>query len=152
ATRPLPPARGDKRTQSGRREFVIAKTEEQAGDELWLEWNGRWHRWILRPDRKKERRWIALPAGDFSTAAPLKGATFEERGTYELIEGSDAQRRFDLWFTGKALDGEWILEKIAHRSWTSARPRCLHHSPLRHRVRIVERDVLQRVIPPRRAA
>jgi len=100
---------------------VIAKTEH-AGDELWLEWNGRWHRWILRPDREKERRLIALPAGDFSTVAPLKRATFEERGTYELIEGSDAQRRFDLWFTGKALDGEWILRKVVadeeHRSWS----------------------------------
>ena len=54
-----------------------------AGDELSLEMGGRWQRF------------------------PLKG--FRDRGIYELIEGSDAQQRFDLWFTGDTLRGEWIL-------------------------------------------
>jgi len=119
--RPIAPARGDKRTQSGRRDFVIAKTE-QAGDELWLEIDGRWHRWILRPDRERKRRLIAVPAGDFPVDTKLRRVKFEERGKYELIEGSDEQRRFDLWFSGSALNGEWILQKIvaddAHRSWS----------------------------------
>ena len=45
----------------------------------------------------------------------------EDIGTYELIEGSYERRRFDLWFSGHVLNGEWILEKISagekHRSW-----------------------------------
>lgn len=36
-------------------------------------------------------------------------------------KGSEQQRRFDLWFSGKTLNGEWVLQKIEegdqHRSW-----------------------------------
>jgi len=85
------------------------------GDELWLESNRRWQRWILRPDR------IAVPAGDLPIDTELHGA---ERGRYELIEGSENLGRFHLCFTGQALDGEWILKKIdadeSHRSWSLA--------------------------------
>ena len=88
--RPLASARGDrKRSQSGRREFVVK------GNELWLE-----------------------SKGHFALSASLA----DERGTYELIEGSDAQHRFDLWFTGRALNGEWILQKTDAGSWELARP------------------------------
>jgi hypothetical protein len=37
-----------------------------------------------------------------------------------LIDGSYQRRRFDLWFTGNTLSGEWILEKLgddSHKSW-----------------------------------
>ena len=41
--------------------------------------------------------------------------------------------RFDLWFTGKVLSGEWILEKInpeeAHRSWRLSPVLRLHLPP-----------------------
>ena len=88
AARPLARARGDsRRTQSGRREFIITR------DELSLEMDGKWRRW------------------------PLRSGALPDRGIYELIEGSDAQERFDLWFTGDTLRGEWILEKSGG-SWS----------------------------------
>jgi bifunctional non-homologous end joining protein LigD len=122
------------RSQSGRRLFLVVRTD-QAGDELWLDMLGKFKRWILRPDREAESRLIAMPAGQFAIeeeyyrgVVPAKWkrrVKIEDAGVYELIEGSYARRRFDLWFTGRALDGEWILEKIsedeAHRSW-SLRP------------------------------
>jgi len=58
---------------------------EISGRQLWLE---RDH-WILR-----------------------ESIHFEERGIYELIEKS--AQRFDLWFSGRALRGEWILQEIGN--------------------------------------
>jgi bifunctional non-homologous end joining protein LigD len=133
---PLAHARGDMRpkprSQSGRRLFVVVKTD-QAGDELWLETRGKFKRWILRPDRSGGPMLIAMPAGEFDVDPSYyagevprewrKRVTLEDSGSYELIDGSYARRRFDLWFTGKTLAGEWVLEKAgddSHRSWTLA--------------------------------
>jgi bifunctional non-homologous end joining protein LigD len=116
-------------SQSGRRLFLLTKTE--MGNELWMDLRGKFKRWILRPDRTGGEKLIAMPAGDF----PIDPAYFraevpkewrgrvaiEDSGAYEVIEGSWARRRFDLWFTGKVLAGRWLLEKIEageqHRSW-----------------------------------
>ena len=41
-------------------------------------------------------------------------------GSYEVIDGSYQRGRFDLYFTGTTLTGEWLLEKAgddSHRSW-----------------------------------
>jgi bifunctional non-homologous end joining protein LigD len=105
------------RSQSGRRLFVVAKTE--MGNELWLDMGGAFKRWILHPDR-------AMPATDF----PIDPAYFRgevppawrdrvsiaDIGCYELIDGSYERRRLDLWFTGNMFSGEWILE--GDESWT----------------------------------
>ena len=125
AKRPLPKPG----SQSGRRLFVVTKTE--TGNELWIEMRGRFKRWILRPDRRGGQRLIAMPAGDFAidpayyraeVPKEWKGrVTIEDSGAYELIEGSFQRRRFDLWFSGRLLSGEWTLEKNEegeqHRSW-----------------------------------
>src|SRR3954469_8217487 len=116
------------RSQSGRRLFVVPKTE--MGNELWIDMRGKFKRWILRPDRGGGRQLIAIPAGEFAIdPAYFRGEVPEEWrdrvsiadiGSYELIDGSYQRRRFDLWFTGNTLSGEWILEKIgdeSHRSW-----------------------------------
>jgi bifunctional non-homologous end joining protein LigD len=118
-----------RRSQSGRRLFVIPKTE--MGNELWIDTRGKFKRWILRPDRNSGRQLIAMPAGEFAVdPAYFRGQVPEEWrdrvsiadiGSYELIDGSYQRRRFDLWFTGTTLSGEWILEKAgdeSHRSWT----------------------------------
>jgi len=103
------------RTQSGRRQFLIAKP-----DELWLESGGLWKRWSLHPDHKRKRSLIAQPTGELPLTAGTQDVA--ERGTYELIEGSEKRRSFDLYFNGHALAGEWILQKIdaddSHRSWS----------------------------------
>src|SRR6266550_5411958 len=52
------------RSQSGRRLFVLPKTE--TGNELWLDMHGKFKRWILRPDREGDPQLIAMPAGDFA--------------------------------------------------------------------------------------
>jgi bifunctional non-homologous end joining protein LigD len=119
------------RSQSGRRLFVLPKTE--TGNELWLDMHGKFKRWILRPDREGDPQLIAMPAGDFAIdPAYFKGevpnawrkrVSIADIGSYELIDGSDQRRRFDLYFTGKTLRGEWLLEKIgdeSHRSWRFA--------------------------------
>lgn len=116
------------RSQSGRRLFVVPKTE--MGNELWIDMRGKFKRWILRPDREGGRQLIAMPAGEFAIdPAYFRGevpAEWRDRvsiadiGSYELIDGSYQRRRFDLWFTGNTLSGEWIMEKIgdeSHRSW-----------------------------------
>jgi bifunctional non-homologous end joining protein LigD len=116
------------RSQSGRRLFVMPKTE--MGNELWIDIRGKFKRWILRPDRGGGRQLIAIPAGEFALdPAYFRGEVpkeWRERvsitdiGSYELIDGSYQRRRFDLWFTGNTLSGEWILEKggdESHRSW-----------------------------------
>jgi bifunctional non-homologous end joining protein LigD len=117
------------RSQSGRRLFVVPKTE--MGNELWIDMRGKFKRWILRPDRGGGRQLIAMPAGEFAIdPAYFRGevpAEWRDRvsiadiGSYELIDGSYQRRRFDLWFTGHTLSGEWILEKLgdeSHRSWS----------------------------------
>jgi hypothetical protein len=45
-----------------------------------------------------------------------------DSGAYEVIEGSFARKRFDLWFSGKVMNGAWTLEKIEEggRSWRLA--------------------------------
>ena len=117
------------RTQSGRRLFVLIKGDK--GNELWLDMRGKFKRWILRADRDQEKRLIAMPAGDFKIdetyyrgevpAQWKKRVKIEDTGAYEIIEGSYQQHRFDLWFTGTTLNGEWVLQKIdegdEHRSW-----------------------------------
>ena len=117
------------RSQSGRRLFVLPKTE--MGNELWLDMRGRFKRWILRPDRQGGAKLIAMPAGDFPIDPAYfrgevpkewrKRVSIADAGSYELIEGSYQRHHFDLFFTGKTLVGEWILEKAGdghHRSWT----------------------------------
>ena len=104
------------RTQSGRLLFLLLK------DELWLEMRGKFKRWILRPDREGGPQLIAMPAGEFKMDEEYwrKRVRIEDSGTYEIIDGSFQRRRFDLFFTGKALEGEWILEKLGddtHKSW-----------------------------------
>ena len=120
------------RSQSGRRLFVLVKGD--AGSELWMDMHGKFKRWILRPDREGGRRLIAMPAGDFKIdPAFFRGEVprqwrsrvkIEDIGVYEVIEGSYQQRLFDLFFTGRVLSGEWMLEKVAddeaHRSWSLA--------------------------------
>ena len=39
----------------------------------------------------------------------------EDRGTYEIIEYDDA--RYDLWFSGAAMQGRWLLQKTGPSSW-----------------------------------
>lgn len=115
------------KSQSGRRLFVLPKTD--TGDELWLEMRGKFKRWILRPDREGGPQLIAMPAGDFKVdpayyrgevPSPWRNRiTLEDLGAYELIDGSYQRRHFDLFFSGKTLQGEWLLEKLgdSHRSW-----------------------------------
>jgi bifunctional non-homologous end joining protein LigD len=108
------------KSQSGRRLFILLK------DELWLDMLGKFKRWILRPDREGGGKLIAVPAGDFPIDKALySGKTppkTEDIGAYEIVEGSYQQRRFGLWFSGKTLQGPWLLEKVSadpkHRSWS----------------------------------
>lgn len=122
---PLPKAR----SQSGRRLFVLPKTE--LGNELWLEVEGNFRRWILRRDREKKRRLIAMPAGQFPVDPSYyrgevqekykKTVTIEDIGSYERVEGSFKAEQVILFFSGKTLSGKWRLEKLEpgpeHRSW-----------------------------------
>ena len=122
-----------RKSQSGRRLFVLPATA--AGNELWLDFDGRFRRWILRPDREGGSRLIAVAAAG---SWPVKDAFYrghvpdDERqkirladvGTYELIDGSLKTERMDIWFTGQTLTGEWLLEKVEkksrHTSWSLA--------------------------------
>jgi hypothetical protein len=115
-------------TQSGRRLFLLTKTE--MGNELWMDVRGRFKRWILRPDREGGEQLIAMPAGEFDIDRAYARAevpkawkgrvTIEDSGAYEVIEGSSQRKHFDLWFAGRVLQGQWTLEKAGgegHRSW-----------------------------------
>jgi bifunctional non-homologous end joining protein LigD len=113
-------------SQSGRRLFLVTKTE--TGNELWLEMAGLFRRWILRPDREDGDQLIAMPAGQFpidpayyraEVPKAWKGRVeIADSGAYEVIEGSFARKRFELWFSGKVMNGAWTLEKIGEgRSW-----------------------------------
>ncbi|MDQ3283531.1 MAG: non-homologous end-joining DNA ligase [Acidobacteriota bacterium] len=115
------------KSQSGRRLFLVTKTE--TGNELWMDMRGKFKRWILRPDRNGEGQLIAMPAGEFAidpayaraeVPAQWKGrVTIADSGAYEIIEGSFPRGRFDLWFEGKVMQGRWTLEKVVagRRSW-----------------------------------
>lgn len=116
-------------TQSGRRLFLVTKTE--TGNELWMDFRGRFKRWILRPDRTGDGQLIAMPAGDFDIDPAYQRAEvpkawkgrvkIEDSGAYEVIEGSWSRKHFELWFNGRVMHGAWTLAKIeeseAHRSW-----------------------------------
>ena len=120
------------RSQSGRRLFVLAKTD--SGSELWLDLHGRFKRWLLRRDREGDARLVAMPAGDipihplyYERVVPKEWrdrVSIEDTGAYEIIEGSYAARRFELWFSGTVMAGQWILQKVEddarHRSWSLA--------------------------------
>jgi hypothetical protein len=103
------------------------------GNELWLEMHGRFRRWILRPDREGEAKLIAMPAGDFEVDPAYhlgkvpeewrSRVKLEDAGMYEVVEGSQQRRRFEIFFTGRLMAGQWILQKTTderHRSWTLA--------------------------------
>ena len=114
-------------SQSGRRLFLVTKTE--TGSELWLDAVGRFKRFLLRPDREGGGKLIAMPAGDFDidpayyraeVPAQWRGrVTIDDSGAYEVIEGSWQRKRLDLWFSGKVMSGPWLLEHLGegHRSW-----------------------------------
>jgi len=115
-------------SQSGRRLFLLAKTEK--GNELWMDMGGKFRRWILRPDRQGDEQLIAMPAGELDIdPAYARGEvpkawkdriSIEDSGAYEIIEGSWQRKHFRLWFEGRVLTGEWTLEKVTgegHRSW-----------------------------------
>ena len=63
------------------------------------------HRWTLRGaylgETKIDKGWYR---GEHDA---------DDLGAYEIIEGSFARRRFDLFFTGRKLQGEWLLEKVS---------------------------------------
>jgi bifunctional non-homologous end joining protein LigD len=116
------------KSQSGRRLFLVTKTE--MGNELWMDWQGQFKRWILRPDREGGEQLIAMPAGEFPIDPDYARAivpkewkgrvTIEDSGAYEVIEGSFARKHLALWFNGRILGGRWTLEKVTaedHRSW-----------------------------------
>jgi bifunctional non-homologous end joining protein LigD len=108
-----------RRSQSGRRLFVLAKV--RGADELWLEMRGVFKRWSLRAD--------AAAAGTFSARAAANGmlddayyrgvvpaqsrgrVKIQDIGSYELIEVADDA--MSLWFTGHVLRDRWLLEKNA---------------------------------------
>lgn len=117
-----------KGTQGGRRLFVLTKGE--SGNELWLESGGKFRRFILRPDRTSDAKLIAMPAGEFpADDAYFRGevqkeyrgrVAIEDVGAWEIIEGSWERQRLTVYFTGRTLRGEWVLEKTTgekHKSW-----------------------------------
>jgi bifunctional non-homologous end joining protein LigD len=117
------------KSQGGRRLFLLMNTE--SGNELWLDMLGRFKRWILRPDREGGPQLIASPAGDFPIDKSYyrgevpdkwkRRSKIDDAGAYEVARGSYQDRHFDLWFTGRVLQGEWELAKISndpkHHSW-----------------------------------
>ena len=99
-------------SQSGRRLFVLAKTE--AGNELWLEMRGRFKRFLLRANL------AAVSLGEididprYYRAEEPRGV--DDRGAYEIVEGSWQKKRFELWFSGRVMSGAWTLEQSG-RTW-----------------------------------
>ena len=89
-------------SQSGRRLFVMPNARE-----LWLEMGGEFHRWTLDRDRATPNGRLAIEMSWYRG----EGAA-HDIGAYELIEGSYARNRFALWFSGRTLNGEWLLEKV----------------------------------------
>ena len=114
-------------SQSGRRLFLVTKTE--SGSELWLDVQGMFKRFILRPDREGGGKLVAMPAGQFRVEPAYYRAevpkewrgrvTIDDSGAYEIVEGSWQRRRLDLWFSGQVMSGAWRLESSGeqHRSW-----------------------------------
>jgi hypothetical protein len=82
---------------------------------LRLEMRGRFKRLLLRADL------IAISLGEididpkYYRAEEPKG--IDDRGAYEIIEGSWQAKRFELWFSGKVMSGPWSLEQQTERSW-----------------------------------
>jgi len=95
-------------SQSGRRLFVLT------GNELWLEMRGRFKRFLLRSDL------VAISLGEIEIDPRYYRAEeppgVDDRGAYEIIEGSWQAKRFELWFSGKVMSGPWSLEQ-ADRTW-----------------------------------
>ena len=83
------------RSQSGRRLFVMH------GDELRLEMGGRFHRW---------RGETYLGTMDIDPAYYRGAIAVDDTGSYEVIEGSLERGWFRLWFSGRTLTGERVLE------------------------------------------
>ena len=101
------------------------------GNELWIDFSGKFKRFILRPDRRGKGRLIAMPAGEFPVdPAYYSGqvpdewkdrVAIDDIGSYEVIDGSYHAKKMTLFFTGKTLKGRWSLEKVTddrHRSWS----------------------------------
>lgn len=59
----------------------------------------------------KTKRELRLEIGGIFTIRD----NVEDRGTYEIIEYDDA--RYDLWFSGAAMQGRWLLQKTGPSSW-----------------------------------
>ena len=95
-------------SQSGRRLFVLTNNE------LWLEMGGRFKRFLLRANLAA----ISLGEADidpkYYRAEEPKGV--DDRGAYEIVEGSWESKRFELWFSGKVMSGPWSLEQTG-RTW-----------------------------------
>ena len=95
-------------SQSGRRLFVLTKNE------LWLEMRGRFKRFLLRADL------VAISLGEvdidpkYYRAEEPRGV--DDRGAYEIVEGSWQRKRFELWFSGRVMSGPWSLEQTG-TSW-----------------------------------
>jgi bifunctional non-homologous end joining protein LigD len=79
------------KSQSGRRLFILTETE------LWLDWGGVFKRFMVRLG---DRRIMATFVGE----ARIQPSDAEDIGVYERIEGPR------LWFTGRRLTGEWLLD------------------------------------------
>jgi len=90
------------KSQSGRRLFVMPNANE-----LWLEMGGEFHCWTLHGDRVTPNGRRAIEKSWYRG----EGDAYDV-GAYELIEGSYARNRFALWFTGRTLQGEWLLENV----------------------------------------
>ena len=91
-------------TQSGRRLFVLTAAE------LWLDTGGQFKRWLIHGDRVTPAGELPIDKAFYRGEVP-PSLKVEDMGAYEIVEGSEPHGRFDLWFNGRALSGEWILEK-----------------------------------------
>ena len=90
------------RSQSGRRLFV------RTNDELWLEMRGKFQRWSTN---------AFLGEMDIDPAYYRGTLPVEDTGAYELMEGSLESGRLRLWFSGREMQGEWLLEKKKGERW-----------------------------------
>jgi len=94
------------KTQSGRRLFALKDNE------LLLDMNGRFRRWILQRDRVISAEELPIDPAYFR--GKVRG--LKDTGAYEIIEGAWTRGRFSLWFSGKVLRGAWTLERKG-RDW-----------------------------------
>jgi bifunctional non-homologous end joining protein LigD len=104
-------------SQSGRRLFMVVKNGRRT--ELWLDAGGTLKRWIL--SAKNARYAGELPIDPAYYRPEVPDVELEDRGAYEIIEGSYRSHRLRLWFSGKRMRGEWLLERgEAAESWRLA--------------------------------